>query len=148
MPKLPFVLAAIAFGGLIALQPGLNADVARRIGTPFGAAFLSTCVAFVVSVVYMLVVRPPLAFGALPGLPWHLWFAGAIGFAFVVGALWLAPILGAALLFASLVAGQMIVALLADYFGIGGYQAQGLDLWRIGGMGFVLAGVWMFQQSA
>ncbi|HMN84648.1 MAG TPA: DMT family transporter [Bauldia sp.] len=147
MHKLPYVLAAIAFGGLIALQPGLNADVARRIGTPFGAAFVSTSVAMVCAVAYMAIIRPPLSVAGLTGMPWHLWLAGVIGFGFVVGALWLAPILGGAALFASLVAGQMLMAIAADHFGFGGYREHAVDLWRIGGLVLVVAGVWMFQQS-
>lgn len=147
MQKWPFVLAAVAFGGLIALQPGLNADVARRIGTPFGAAFISTSVAMLCAIGYMAIVRPPLSLAGLAAMPWHLWLAGVIGFAFVVGALWLAPILGGAAMFASLVAGQMVMALIADHFGFGGYREQAVDLWRLGGLGLVVAGVWMFQQS-
>jgi transporter family-2 protein len=144
--KLPYILIAIVLGGMIALQPGLNADVARRIGSPFGAAFISILVAFVLSLVYVVVTRQPVGWASLPALPWHLWFAGAIGFLFVAAGLWLAPILGASLLFAALIAGQMIVALAADRFGVGGYQVQTIDTWRIAGIGFVLVGVWMFQR--
>jgi transporter family-2 protein len=145
--KLPFILFAIFLGGLIALQPGLNAEVARRIGSPTAAAFVSTAIAFVVTLVFVLVTRQPVGWASLPSLPPHLWIAGAIGAVFVLGGLWLAPKLGASLLFGAFVAGQMIVALVADRFGVGGYQTHTIDAWRIAGIGFVLLGVWMFQRS-
>jgi transporter family-2 protein len=145
--KFPYILAAIGLGGLIALQPALNADVARRIGTPVGATFLSILVSFSLSAIYMLAMRQTLPLAALPTLPWYLWFGGVIGFIFVIGALWVAPVLGGALLFAAIVLGQMIAAVVADHFGVGGYPVQGLDPWRIGGIVLVLAGVLMFQRS-
>lgn len=147
MSKLPFILIAILLGGMITLQPGLNAEVARRIGSPAAAAFLSTAVAFLVTLAFVLLTRQPVGWSSLPSLPPHLWVAGAIGAIFVIGGLWLAPMLGASLLFGAFVAGQMIVALVADRFGVGGYQTHTIDAWRIAGIGFVLLGVWMFQRS-
>jgi transporter family-2 protein len=81
-------------------------------------------------------------------MPWYLWFGGSIGVIFVVGTLWIAPVLGAALLFASMVAGQMIMATIADLTGLAGYQSHGFDPWRIAGVILVLAGVWAFQRAA
>jgi transporter family-2 protein len=146
--RLPFILAAIAMGGLLSLQPGLNAEVARRIGSPFGAGAISIFISFVLAMALTLASRQAAAWGAALSMPWYLWLAGAIGVVFVVGALWLAPILGAALLFASVVAGQMLVATIADFFGIAGYPGQSFDAWRIAGIALVLLGVWAFQRAA
>lgn len=146
--KLPFILGAIAIGVVIAMQPGLNADVARRLGSPVTAAFLSIAVAFVLSVAYVVLAREPVSWSALPSLPWYLWLGGAIGFMFVVGTMWLAPVLGAALLFTAIIAGQLIGATLADHFGFFGYRIQAIDPWRLVGIGLVLAGVLVFQRSA
>lgn len=147
MPRLPYILVAVVLGAVVAMQPGLNADVARRIGSPVAAAFVSILVAFLLSFAYVILARESVSWGVLTSMPRHLWVAGLVGFMFVVGGLWLAPILGAALLFASIVAGQMIGATLADQFGFAGYQAQSLDPWRIAGIGLVIAGVLVFQRS-
>jgi transporter family-2 protein len=148
LPKLLFILTSIAIGGVLALQPGFNAEVARRLGNPFGASVVSICVSCVLSIVLFLVVRQRVSWAAALSMPWYLWLAGAIGVVFVLGTLWLAPILGAALLFVCMIAGQMIVATLADAIGFGGYHAQAFSLWRIVGIGLVLAGVWLFQRPA
>jgi transporter family-2 protein len=148
LPKLPYILAAVVIGGLLTLQAGFNADVARRVGNPFGAAVISVSVSFTLAVSYYLATRQHLAWGAVAGVPKYLFLAGFVGFIFVIGTIWLAPILGATLLFAAIVAGQMIVATIADYTGIAAYQSQTFDPWRIVGIGLVLAGVWIFQRAA
>ena len=148
MPKLPFILAAISIGGILTLQPGLNADVARRLGNPFGAGVVSIFVSFALVLVLYLFTRQSVSWSAALAMPWYLWLAGTIGVIFVIGTLWLAPILGAALLFVCMIAGQMIAATLADVIGFGGYEAQAFDPWRIAGISLVLTGVWLFQRAA
>jgi transporter family-2 protein len=148
LSKLPYILTAIAIGGVLTIQPGLNAEVARRLGNPLGAGMVSVFVSFVVSFALVFGSRQNVAWGALLSLPWYLWLAGSIGVMFVVGTLWLAPMLGGALLFASIIAGQMLMATIADLTGLAGYQSHGFDPWRMAGVVLVLAGVWAFQRAA
>jgi transporter family-2 protein len=145
--KWPFILAAAGIGGLIALQPGINAEMARRIGSPFGAGVLSIFVSFALVVLVFLLTRQTFSYAGMVSMPLHLWLGGTVGVIFVVGTLWLAPKLGASLLFAAIVAGQMIVASLADLRGLGGFQAESLDPWRIAGIVLVIAGVFAFQRA-
>jgi transporter family-2 protein len=142
-----YVLAAVGIGGLIALQPAMNAELAKRIGSPFGAGVLSIFVSFALVVAIFLGSRQPFAVSAVPSLPFYLWFGGAIGVVFVVGTLWLAPKLGAALLFAAIVAGQLIVATIADFRGFGGLEAETFSPWKIVGIVLVVAGVVAFQRA-
>jgi transporter family-2 protein len=144
---LPYILAAIAIGGFIAIQPALNGELARRVGSMFGAIFLSVTLSFVLAVIVLLIVRPPISFAGLSSVPPYVWLNGFIGFGFVVGTLWLAPVLGGAVLFASIVAGQMIVAVIADHYGFGGYNTEGIDAWRIAGIVLVVGGVLAFQRG-
>jgi uncharacterized membrane protein YdcZ (DUF606 family) len=41
----------------------------------------------------------------------------------------------------------MIAATIADWLGLGGYQSQGLDPWRLAGIALVLTGVFVYQQA-
>jgi transporter family-2 protein len=145
--KLPYVLAAAAIGGILTLQPGLNAEVGRRVGNGFGAGMISIFVSAIVSAALVFGTRQQVAWSATLSMPWYLWIAGAIGVVFVVGSALLAPVLGAGLLFISVVAGQMIVATINDYTGFAGYSSHGFDGWRLAGILLVLAGVWVFQKG-
>jgi transporter family-2 protein len=148
LSKLSYILIAIVLGGFLTLQPGLNADVARRIGSPLGAGVISIFVSVVIAGVVLLLSRQQVEWAPAASMPWHLWLAGVIGAVFVVGALWLAPILGGGVLFAAVVAGQMIGATIADQVGVGGYQAHAFDPWRIVAIVLVMTGVWLFQRAA
>ena len=148
MSKWLYILAAIGIGGFLALQPGMNAELARRIGSPFGAGVLSIFVSFSLVVIIFFATRQGFSWSGMASMPAYLWFGGAIGVLFVVGTLWLAPKLGAALLFAAIVAGQMIVATLADFRGLGGFHAESFSLWRVAGIILVIAGVLAFQRAA
>jgi len=146
--KLPYILAAIFIGGLLTFQPGINAEVGRRIGNGFAAGTVSILVSGIVSVAFLLVTRQQANWGATLSMPWYLWIAGVIGIIFVVGATLLAPVLGAGLLFVSVVAGQMLVAMINDYTGFAGYgSSHSVDGWRLAGVGLVLVGVWVFQKG-
>lgn len=59
----------------------------------------------------------------------------------------MAPILGAAALFAAIVAGQMIMATVIDWIGFGNAQGHDFDPMRIVAIALVLAGVMIFQRS-
>ena len=147
MSRFPHLLIAVGLGMMIALQPGLNADVARRLGTPVGAAFLSISISFTLCAAYVLLTRQSFPVATIFSLPWYLWLGGVIGFVFVVGGLFVAPVLGGALLFAAIVLGQMIASVAADYFGIGGYMARDIDPLRIAGVVLVVSGVFLFQRA-
>ena len=147
MSRLSYLVLAVAIGGMIALQPGLNADVARRIGSPVGAAFLSIMVSFSLAVAYMVVSRQPSPIGALFSLPWYLWLGGAIGFLFVLGTLSVAPALGVALLFAALVLGQLLASTIAGHFGVAGYPVKPIDFTRIAGIALVMGGVALLHHA-
>lgn len=148
MLKLHFIVLAVTIGGLIALQPGLNAEVSRRLGSPFVAAFISVTVAFILCLGYMLVTRPTIHWSAIGTMPWYVWLGGVIGVVFVIGTLWLAPVLGAGTLFAAMVAGQMITATAVDWAGLTGYQSQGFDPMRLVAIALVVGGVAIFYRTA
>jgi transporter family-2 protein len=142
-----YILVAVTIGGTIALQPGLNAELARRVGSAFGAGVLSVFVSFALVLIIFLATRSTFSVSGVTSMPFYLWIGGAFGVLFVVGTLWLAPHLGAGLLFAAIVSGQMIVAFLIDLRGFGGIAAAGLSPWRVVGVILVIAGVVAFQRA-
>lgn len=137
-----YLVAALALGAIVALQPLMNAVLARSIGSPSGAAGISIFVAMIGAVVLVLVAgRGEMTRATLGAVPWWIYLAGFIGTAFVAGGVVIAPVTGALLFVLCVVAGQLVGATLADHFGAFGLEVRPISLARIAGLGLVLAGV-------
>jgi len=148
MPLVPYMLAAAVLGALVAFQPLVNAILARAIGSPYGAAAISIAVAGLGALAMVAVTgRGDISRAALAGVPWWVYFAGLIGTVFVAGGVVIAPVTGALLFFACVVAGQLGGAMLADHFGWLGVAVRPISLVRLAGLALVLGGAVLVQRG-
>jgi len=133
------LLCTIAVGLLVGLQPASNAALSEHIGD-LGAAFVSLLVATTIIGVLLLVAGHP---GQLTGVtalrPEHL--VGALGGAAVVaiGLVAVRP-LGAGAVIALLVAGEVIISIVADRLGWFGLPHVGIGIPRLLGVALIIAG--------
>lgn len=140
------LVCTIAVGLLVGLQPAANAALSEHVGD-LGAAFVSLLVATALIGVVLLVVGHP---GRLTGVtaikPEHL--IGAIGGAAVVaiGLVAVRP-LGAGAVIALLVAGQVIISVVADRLGWFGLHHVGISPERLVGVALVIAGTVLVTRS-
>jgi transporter family-2 protein len=146
-PVILFALgAAFVGGGLIALQAPTNALLARGVGSPVNAAFVS----FVVGTVALLAVAAALGARPVPGevrgLPWHAWTGGFYGAFFVAVAAFAAPRLGVTYFLMVAIAGQLAMALLLDRIGAFGLARIDISPTRIAGVLLVLAGAYLVRR--
>jgi transporter family-2 protein len=99
------IVATIAAGGLIALQPPVNSQLARHIGI-IGSAFVSTALAALVLLVVYVAARGGVSeLGSLSRVPWYELTGGVLGAALVVVTLITVRTLGAGVEVASVFAG-------------------------------------------
>lgn len=144
----PLVLLAIAFavGAAVPMQSAINAQVGSHLGHPLYGALTNTTIASLILVFLVLVFRAP-----VPRLqqaasgPWWLWTGGLVGAAFVFGALFVAPRIGAASFAGATIFGTIAASLLIDHFGLFGFPVQPVNLHRLGGGGLVLVGLWLIN---
>ncbi len=133
------VVCTIAAGLLVGLQPASNAALSEHV-SDLGAAFVSLLVATAIVGILLLVAGHP---GRLAGAgairPEQL--IGALGGAAVV-TIGLAAVqpLGAAAVIALLVAGQVLISIVADRLGWFGLQQVGIGSGRLLGVALVVAG--------
>lgn len=145
--KLFYILLALAAGIMMPVQAGVNSILGSHLKTPFLAAFISFSVGTIALATLCLVLRVPLPGQALLSkLPLWLWTGGLMGAFFVTTTIILAPKLGAVTLLASLVAAQMAASLILDHFGLIGYPVQPVNMWRVLGVAFLIAGVVLVQK--
>lgn len=128
-------------GMLVAAQAGVNAQLARHLGDPVMAAFVSFAVGTLALGLVLLARRPGLpGADALAAVPPWAWMGGLLGALFVTVAILAAPRLGAVALVAFGIAGQFLASLLLDRFGLLGFPERALSWTRLAGVGLLVAG--------
>jgi bacterial/archaeal transporter family-2 protein len=139
---LVYLLFAVVAGAAIALQAGVNAELARWVGSPIRASFISFAVGTIALFLLSVAILKPLPSSARLGdAPWWAWVGGFLGAFYVVGSVVTAPRLCAATLFAAVIAGQLVSSLLVDQFGWVGFPEQPISPGRLAGVALVFAGV-------
>ncbi len=145
--KLILLLTALVAGMLAPLQAGLNGKMGRAIGDPVYAALISFIVGTLGLFFYALITR--MNFAAIRGastMNWAVWGAGLMGAFYVTAVIIITPRLGAALTFGLVVAGQLIMAVFLDHYGLLGVQVQSFNWHRLAGIALITAGVVLFRR--
>jgi bacterial/archaeal transporter family-2 protein len=75
-----------------------------------------------------------------------LWMSGLLGAFFVTTTILIAPRLGIALTFGLVIAGQMLVSLIFDQFGLLGMPVKELSVMRLIGAALLVAGVILIRK--
>ena len=117
------VIAAVAVGAAVPVQSAINAQMAAVQGHPLYGAIANTGVATLCLLVLIVTLRiPPPRLQAAAAAPIHLWVGGVIGAAFVFGALFVAPRIGASLFAAATIFGTAMASLAIDHYGLFGFH--------------------------
>ncbi len=143
-----YIVAAIAIGACLSLQPPINATMAGVLGSPLLAACISISISLLVAVLIWLTWGKAAGHLAqVVALPWWVTIGGVIGVVFVAGGVVVAPVLGVALFFVCVVTGQLLGSIVADHFGAFGVQVKPVNLMKVLGFGLVLAGAALVRNS-
>jgi bacterial/archaeal transporter family-2 protein len=136
------VLIAVGMGSLLAVQAGINAQLRLRTGDAIQAALISTSVSTASLLIVTLIRRHPIApLHQLTNGPWWIWTGGLLGAVIVALTLVLVTRLGSAVLFASIILGQLLAALAIDHYGLFGVPQHSVNGQRITGAVMLVAGV-------
>jgi len=142
MERAVALLATLAAGGLVALQPPANALLARHVGD-LGAAFTSLLLSTAIVGVLLLLAGEPGSLRQLDEFEWRHALGGIAGAAIVVVSLITVRTLGASGVVAALVAMQLVVSALLDKAGVLGLREAPLDTSRVLGIGLLVLGTIM-----
>ena len=143
MQSLTMLFAFLVGAGLV-IQVGLNMAVGRALGGAATGALVNFVVGTVALGALLLLLRQPLPDReAVAAVPAWAWFGGLFGAAYVALATFAGPRLGALLLLALTVAGQMVASVIVDHYGLLGFQQQTATPLRLLGIAFLAIGVWL-----
>jgi bacterial/archaeal transporter family-2 protein len=142
-----FILLALAAGAMMPTQAATNNKMAMVVDSPVLSAFISFVVGTVALFGYVLISGIPLGnIASAKEAPAVAWVGGLLGAFFVASAVTLVPRLGVAMTFSLIIAGQMLVTLVIDHFGLLGVPVKEVSLPRIGGILLITAGVVLIRR--
>ncbi|MBL8539178.1 MAG: DMT family transporter [Betaproteobacteria bacterium] len=148
MNQVTAMLLAAGVGALLPIQVAMNMQLRAPLRDPLLTALPNFLVGTAVIAGYVLLMRVRLpSASALVHVPVWAWFGGLIGAAYVVGSLHLGPKIGATLLLALLLTGQMAMSLLVDHFGLLGFPRHPVNLARLAGVMLLVAGALMIVKN-
>ncbi len=145
--KVLLLLFAIVAGVVLPIQAGLNARMATHLGHPIFATALSFLIGTIGLVVYS--IASGLSTEKLPGYTqasfWE-WIPGLLGAFYVASTVILVPRLGAALTFALIISGQMVISIILDHYGLIGLPVKAVSMGRVVGILLLIIGVILIRK--
>ena len=133
------LLATLAVGALVALQPPVNAELGRR-STDLAAAFFSASVSFLFLGFVLLLFGDPGSLSKVRSVPLIYLSGGLYGALFIAVSLVTVRYLGAGATIAALVAAQLIVAVILDQLGVLGLDQVAISPLRVIGVAALIVG--------
>jgi bacterial/archaeal transporter family-2 protein len=142
-----YVLLALAAGAMMPTQAAINNQLAGYVSSPINAALISFAVGTAGLLLYALLSGVPLGnIVSIRNAPAIAWIGGLLGAFFVASSIILVPRLGVAMTFSLLIAGQMLVTLVIDHFGVLGVPVRAVSLARVAGILLITGGVVLIRK--
>jgi transporter family-2 protein len=136
------MLLAIIAGTGLPVQAGVNASLAKHLGHPIHAAFISFLGGLLAMLLVALCSGQILPKWAVISKVHPVYFTGGVlGAVMVLTAILFAPRLGATVLVSCLLTGQLISSIILDHYGWVGFNAHPVNMMRIVGVAFLIVGV-------
>jgi len=136
------VLLTALVGGLIALQPPINAGLGRATGN-LPAALVSFAVGTLLLALIVALSGKAGGLSSTFDVRWYYLIGGMLGAAYVTIALIAVSSIGAGGVAAATITGQLATAVVIDRLGILGLEETPLSATRIAGVALLLAGTYL-----
>jgi transporter family-2 protein len=145
--KILFIIIALGLGAILPIQAAINAKLAKTLGSPITAAFVSFSVGTLGLLLYLIAAREASwQQFTVQGRPWWIWTGGLLGIFFVSGIVVILARLGTVLSFSLVLAGQMLAAVIIDQYGWLGVSIREISWGRIAGVLLLIIGVVMIRK--
>jgi bacterial/archaeal transporter family-2 protein len=138
---LAVILTAVV-GGLIALQPPVNAGLGRATGN-VAAAFVSFLAGTLILAALVGIAGRSGGLRSTFDVEWYYLLGGALGVAYVFTVLVTVSSIGAGGVAAATITGQLTASVVIDRLGILGLEEQALSIERVAGVALLLAGTYL-----
>jgi transporter family-2 protein len=141
MENVLFIILIGLIGGVaVGLQSPMASMISQRLGV-YESVFIVHLGGAIVALIPLLYYGNRLK--EWRSLPWYVLGAGVFGLIVIAAISYMIPRVGVAAATVTIVAGQLIVGTVLDYFGWLGATARPFDPVRLVGLAVVMLGVWL-----
>lgn len=145
---LVFFFLPLLAGITITTQAGVNSQLRASVGSPLLAAFISFVIGTMVLCLMVLLTGQSLpSWQHLSTIDPHKYTGGVLGAIFVTIIIVSAQRISAGNLFALVVAGQLITALIYDHYGLLGFKQNPVNLSRVLGALLLVIGAYLVNRK-
>jgi len=117
--RLLYLVMALIAGAATSMQVPVNAALRTNLSHPMQATLVSFTVGMLLSLICCVAVgSPPPTAAALARIPWWAWCGGVLGTLYVGSSIILSPKIGVAVMLSMVIAGQMLMSLVIDHYGL------------------------------
>lgn len=142
-----YILPALA-GVTITTQAGVNSQLRVAINNPWVAAFISFFVGTCFLGLILVVTRQPVpSFTQLKNIELYKFTGGLLGTFFVTVMILTVQKIGAANVFALVIASQLLMAMLYDHLGLFGIPQSGISWLKVLGALMLIGGAYLINKK-
>jgi len=134
------ILIGLAGGIAVGLQSPMASIITQRLGI-FESVFIVHIGGALIALIPLLIYGSK--FAQWRSVPWYAFGAGIFGLVVIAAISYMIPRVGVAASITTVVAGQLLVGIILDHYGLLGATVRALDPTRVLGLGVVLVGVWL-----
>ncbi|MBP2661768.1 MAG: hypothetical protein H6Q69_4800 [Firmicutes bacterium] len=147
-----YYLLSLISGAALTTQVGINGKLLSNVGSPVLTSFISffvgtlgLAIAYIIAVYYGIQSVPTLH--AFTQTNFWMWLGGLLGAFYIFVAIFCSPKIGFANMFSLVVAGQIILAVIFDHFGLLGSSVHIVTPIRLMGVALLIVSVYLIQTN-
>jgi transporter family-2 protein len=143
MESVLFIILIGLIGGVaVGLQSPMASMISQRLGT-LESVFIVHVGGAIIALIPLLLFYGGGKLAQWKSLPWYVLGAGVFGLVVIGAVSYMIPRVGVAASITTIVAGQLLVGMILDHFGLLGAAVKPFDPTRMIGMAIVMVGVWL-----
>lgn len=147
-----YYLLALISGAALTTQVGINVKLLSNLGSPILTSFISFSVGTIgLAIVYILAacygLQPVPTLSAIAQTNSWMWIGGLLGAFYIFTTIFCSPNIGFANMFSLIVAGQIVLSIVFDHFGLLGSPVHLVTPVRLIGVTLLIFSVYLIQTN-
>ncbi len=135
-------------GLTITTQAGVNSQLRFAVNNPWVAAFISFLVGTIILGAFIVATRQSVpSLTQIRGIELYKYAGGLLGAFFVTAIIFSVPKIGSANVFALVIAGQLLMGLLYDHFGLLGFPQNSINWVKVLGVLLLIVGAYLINKK-